>query len=526
MADRTLAFIDGRIYTLAEPPVVEAVFMQDGKIAATGSNEEIQGYSPDRTIDLNGLCVLPGFVDGHGHVTSFGKQLSTLDLTQTKSLSEVLEKTQEALCLKQRGEWLIGRGWNEENWQEKSARLDHRIISAFSSENPIWLVRVCGHVGLANEMAMKMAGVNNSTQNPAGGEIVRDPESGQPLGLFIDNAMKLITNHIPLPSLDTIKSSILKAQERLVEYGLTQIHDAGCDLMVLNAYRELNAEGRLNLRIYAMIFDQFLKDVSPFADGNLTCRAVKFFADGSLGSRGAWLIEPYDDMPKDSSGRPNYGICVTSPSELIEMGKLAVSKGFQVCTHAIGDRGVREVLDIYNRIGCGGKRFRVEHLQIVVPEDIARFNRLGVIASMQPCHAISDMHMAERRVGSRRLVGAYACKKMIDSGTKVCFGSDFPVESADPLWGFYTAVTRQNTEAKPFGGWLPNEKVSRIEALRAYTVGCAYASFEEEARGTIEPGKLADLTVLSRDIMEVEMHDILDTTVKMTVIGGKVVFER
>lgn len=510
----------GKIYVPVNS-IAQAVFVIDRKIAAVGSNDDLKKLKADVEIDLNGRCVVPGFVDGHGHVTSLGRTLLTLDLRGTKSLEEVLLKVKQKLKFVHEKSWLIGRGWDNENWRENKLPTHHKI-SEMTPRNPVWLVRVDGHMGLANKVAMNLAKIHASP-TPFGGDVPCDPVTGLSIGIFIDHAMNLITKHIPLATTEQVKQYILTAQERLLSNGITQVHDAGCNDGVLTAYKELNCEKKLKLKIYAMATqDNF---TNQWSEGNITCRSLKLMIDGALGSRGAWLSKPYLDKPFDEKGNPYFGLSLIELKRLNEIVSLAKEKGLQVCIHAIGDRAVHNVLDVFERVGCVGKRFRIEHLQLVSPYDIKRFAKLGVIASIQPIFATSDMKMAERRVKMDELC-PYPSKTLINEGVKICSGSDFPVESENPLMGFYAAITRTDHNGEPSGGWYGHEKMSREETLRSYTSGCAYASFEEKRKGTIEVGKAADLVVLSKDIMTIPPNEILKTNVDITIIDGKVVFER
>ncbi|MCH8333374.1 amidohydrolase, partial [Candidatus Sumerlaeota bacterium] len=370
--------------------------------------------------------------------------------------------------------------------------------------------------------------------DPRGGRILPDPNTSAPNGVFIDNAQGLVSRRIPRASPDRIRQGIERAIQTCIRHGLTSIHDAGVSRSQIDLYRRMIDEGDFNLRIYAMIRGGGLEtmqrffDAGPivgYGDNRLTVRSVKIVIDGALGSRGAALLQPYADDPGNS------GLLTTPPETLRRIVRGALQAGFQVCCHAIGDRGNRIVLDIYEEaLGSEPRamdhRFRIEHAQVVALVDIPRFARLGVIPSMQATHATSDMYWAEDRVGPRRIEGAYAWRKFLNEGSRIANGSDFPVEGVNPLWGIYAAVTRQDHRGWPEGGWRPEERMTRTEALRSFTIDAAYAAFEEDIKGSLEPGKLADVVVLSRDIMQIDAREILETEVVRTILGGVTVYER
>jgi hypothetical protein len=378
---------------------------------------------------------------------------------------------------------------------------------------------------------MQLAGVTRQTEDPDGGKIWRN-DVGEPTGVFVDAAIKYITDCIPEATPQQVERELLAAQDECLRLGLTGVHDAGIGEVTLKVLQRLAREGRLKLRVYAMLCE--LPEGEPIrvgiGDNRLTVRSVKLFADGALGSRGAWLLEPYSDYPRDQDGNPYYGLRGCDPRDIYRVAVKALRSGWQLCVHAIGDRANRRVLDAFRDalrdVPVSDHRFRIEHAQIVHPDDIPRFAGLGVIASMQPIHATSDMWMALRRLGEGRLEGAYAWRKFLRSGARVAAGSDFPIESANPLWGFYAAITRQDHQGRPEGGWLPGERMSRQEALRCFTIEACYAAFQEQVKGTLQAGKYADFVVLSRDIMKIEPREILATEVLLTVINGEVVYRR
>jgi predicted amidohydrolase YtcJ len=439
-----------------------------------------------------------------------------------------------------RGEdWILGGRWDHESWSSKELPT-HQDLSKAVPDRPVWLRRVDGHAGLANKKAMEVAGITRDTPNPEGGEIIKDGK-GEPTGVLIDNAMSLITRRMPASAGGgTTEEVLLKAQEMCLAAGLTSVHDAGCVPAQLGVYRELAESGKLKIRIYAMVagywaarwFDEHEPEIGIGAargeatGGKLTIRAAKLYMDGAMGSRGAWLIEPYADRPKDAEGKPYTGLAVGRTDEVEAISRHAAARGYQVCTHAIGDRGNREVLNAYERAlsGAVDRRFRIEHAQLLSFEDVPRFAKLGVIASMQPTHCTSDMRWVDERVGAERGKGAYVWGSLLRSGVRIAGGSDFPVESHNPFLGFYAAVTRCDESGTPAGGWHPSEKMTREEALRAFTIDAAYAAFEEGERGSLKVGKWADFVVIDRDVMVCPEREILGTRVLRTVVSGEEVF--
>jgi predicted amidohydrolase YtcJ len=528
-------FTNANIYTLnANRPRAEALAIAGNRIVAVGSVAEVLKLRQPQTrvMDLGGRTVLPGLIDAHGHIGGLGIYgLGRLDLSRAASFEEVVAAVAERVRTAKKGEWILGGRWDHENWPDRRLPT-HHALSRISPDNPVWLTRVDGHAGLANAAAMKIAGVSRATESPAGGEIVRD-EHGEPTGLFIDNAEEIIARHIDQPA-HGAGAAILKAQEMCLSVGLTGVHDAGVTPGEVELYRELAAQGRLKLRIYAMIAGRYAIEYftrsPPLIDERLTVRACKLYADGALGSRGAWLLEAYADRPVGPDGQPYTGLCVTQPEFLRQVAEHALLHGYQVCTHAIGDRANRAALDAYalalSRHPRENHRFRIEHAQLLHEEDIPRFAKMGVVPSMQPTHCTSDMRWVEDRVGPQRARGAYAWASLLRSGARIAAGSDFPVESHNPFLGLYAAITRQNEKGDPPAGWRSEQRMTREEALRAFTLDAAWAAFEEEIKGSLTAGKLADFVVIDRDVMTCEPREILQTRVLMTVIGGEVVFEQ
>jgi predicted amidohydrolase YtcJ len=527
--------VNGNIHTLDPArPRAEALGVAGDRIVAVGSNAEVRKLMQPQTKvrDLGGGTVLPGLIDAHCHVASLGLfGLGRINLREAGSFGDVVAAIAARVKEVQPGEWILGGRWDHEGWPGRKLPT-HRELSEVSPDNPVWLTRVDGHAGLANAAAMRLAGITRDTPDPPGGEIIRD-ETGEPTGIFVDNAEDLIDRHVDAEMPDTA-ALILKAQEMCLSAGLTGVHDAYVVPADVEVYRELADSGRLKLRIYAMVAGhaaiEHFKEHGTLIGDRLTVRAAKLFADGAMGSRGAWLLEPYSDRPTDADGKPYTGLMVTKPEFIRQVAEDGLLNGYQVCTHAIGDRANREVLNAYalalSRRPRRDHRFRIEHAQLVSLEDIPRFAKLGVIPSMQPTHCTSDMRWVYARIGKQRAVGAYAWGKLLRSGVRIPAGSDFPVESHNPFFGIYAAVTRQNHAGEPAGGWQPEDRMTRQEALRAFTLDAAYAAFEEDNKGSLEVGKLADFIVIDRDVMTCELKAILETKVLQTVIGGETVCRR
>lgn len=527
-----LILTGGRVYTMdGAGTAADAVAVRGGKIAAVGTAAGIGKYKGPETIviDLAGATVLPGFTDAHAHLFGLGRSLAEIDLMGTASpqeiRGEVLAKKQTA----REGEWISGRGWDQNDWDVKEFPTWRDL--AGTEGNPVFLRRVDGHALWVNRTALDLAGITAATPDTAGGKIIRDA-AGNPTGVFIDNAIELVKRHKPADTRDDKLAWIELAMDECNRYGLTGVHDAGNTALELSVYDELAKAGALRMRVYSMLdgekadlLDAWFER-GPYAEPThfFTVRAVKLYADGALGSRGAALLQPYSDAPGES------GLMVRTPEELYAISRDAVTHGFQVCTHSIGDAGARMMLDIYERVlaeqPAGDYRLRVEHAQVVALDDIPRFAKSGIIPSMQPTHATSDMDWAEKRLGPERIAGAYAWRTFLDQGSRIPCGSDFPVERCDPLPGIYAAVTRQDKTGNPAGGWYPEQRMTIEEAVRGFTTEAAYARFAEDRTGTLEPGMLADIVVLDKDIFDIEPREILDTAVLYTIVGGKIVYQR
>lgn len=515
---------NARAYTLDQTqPLVKSFAVRNGKFVAVGDRAiQMAGPSTQR-IDMKGATVVPGLIDAHAHMSGLGALLESRDLRHVASIEAVAAIVKEEASKRGPDEWVVLRNWDQTNWGGRFPSA--RDLDEASLGRPVYLTRVDGHAGWANSRALELAGVTKSTPDMAGGKIVRDAE-GNATGILVDRAMGLVGAKIPRAGYAQVKRQLELAARQCARLGLTGVHDAGVGADVIRAYKELIAEGKLPVRIYAMIggdgalWREYLKK-GPELGEFLTVRAIKLMGDGALGSRGAALWQPYTD------DKQNTGLLVT-PKEVIErVSREAAVNGFQVATHAIGDRANRIVLDAYSAAlgGRNDKRFRVEHAQIVSLPDFKTFADYSIIASVQSTHATSDMRWAETRLGPDRIAGAYAWRRFLDLGVKVANGSDFPVEEPDPLLGLYAALTRSDAKGMPPGGWMPDQKMTRREALESFTLGAAYAAFEENLKGSIQVGKLADFVVFDRDIMEVGAQEVLKAKVRMTVVGGKVVYE-
>ena len=479
-------------------------------------------------IDGNGKTLLPGLIDAHGHVLNYGLSLLRVDLTGTRSEQEAVQRIVDFKNANGQLDWIQGRGWNQVLWDSnefpQAALLDDAL-----SDTPAWFSRIDGHAGWANSAAMELAGVNAATPDPDGGQIIRDTE-GRPTGVFIDNAMSLISAKIPVLSIEEQKFALRKAMFALAAQGLTSVHDAGVSSRTVDAYKQLLAEGPLPVRVNVMLAGRDPALPAMLADGHfnsadmtLTINSVKISADGALGSRGAALIEDYSDEPG------NRGLLLMEPARLTELMKLAMEAGFQVNVHAIGDNANMIALDNYEQLiastGTQGMRHRIEHAQVLRYEDILRFSKLGVIASMQATHATSDKNMAQDRLGEVRILGAYAWRKLLENGAVIANGSDFPVESANPFFGLHAAITRQDHNDQPPGGWFPEESMTAVEALASFTIDAAYSGHHENSIGTLEPGKLADFILIEQDIFANAPAEIWKTEVAETWVNGLLIKE-
>jgi len=512
-----------RIYTVdPNRPAASAIAVKGGRILAVGDSVEPHIGSRTRVIEARGRTLVPGFIDSHGHMEGLGLSLETLDLRHTSSAQEVAALVAKAAGATPRSEWIRGRSWDQTRWPDK-AFPNAAILDRAAPDHPVYLTRVDGHAGWANSKALAIAGVTAATPDPSGGKIIRDNE-GRPTGVLIDRAQGLVTHKIPPSTPEQIERRLERAARECARLGLTTVHDAGAGAQVIEAYRKLIAVGRLPVRIYAMIggegdlWRRYLER-GPEIGERLTVRSIKLVADGALGSRGAALLAPYSDEPG------NTGLEILTREDIERVARAALARGFQVNTHAIGDRANRTVLDAYAALlqGPNDRRFRIEHAQVIAPADFARFRQCSVVASMQATHATSDMRWAEARLGQERAAGAYAWQTLLRHGVRIANGSDFPVEDPNPLPGFYASITRQDAAGHPGGGWFPEQRMTREEALRSWTLEGAWAAFEESTKGSLTTGKLADFILLSHNIMEVPPSQILKARVVLTVLGGEIV---
>ena len=524
---------DARIYTVDDArPAAEAMAVgADGRIVVVGTEAEVLGAHADwPRVDLDGRTVIPGLIDAHAHLLNLGTSLLQADLRGTGSVAEIVGRLQAFAATLPEGAWLTGRGWDQNDWGSGSQPFPTRAdLDAAFPTRPVWLVRIDGHAAWANTAALRVAGIDPAAPAPPdteGGAVIRDAD-GRPTGVFVDASMDLVGRAEPAPDAAYYATALERALAETARHGLTGIHEAGITLSMIQLYQSFVAEGRFPLRNYAMISQEaapaFCEAYPEHVHGDrLTVRSVKMYADGALGSRGAALLADYADDPG------NTGLLFQTRGALQEAVEAAMTCGLQVNAHAIGDRGTRTVIDAYEAAiaatGGAAGRHRIEHAQVVALADIERIASLGLIASVQPTHATSDMPWAGDRVGADRVRGAYAWRRLVDAGARLALGSDFPVERVSPLLGFYAAVTRQDADAHPAGGWYGNQSLTRAEALRGFTLDAAYAGFMESEVGSLAPGKRADYVVLSQDLMTVPPEQILATEVLATVLDGAPIY--
>jgi hypothetical protein len=541
-----LVLTGGNIITLDKfKASVEAVAIFQGRILAIGSREEIKAYisSSTQVINLEGKTAVPGLIESHGHFTSLGRSKMQLDLTKIKNWAEAVALVKQAVEKAKPGEWILGRGWHQEKWnQAPQPNVEglpiHDVLSNVSPQNPVLLTHASGHACLANAKAMELAGITGQTSNPQGGEIVRD-KNGKPIGAFRENAQDLLdkaydnflAGQTPEQAQEYLVKAIALADRTCLENGITTFQDAGASFSTIDTYKQLVQDNKLGVRLYVMIgeatpiLNEKITQYKMIGMGNdhLTVRSIKRLIDGALGSHGAWLLEPYDSLPGST------GLNTEPIPAMKETARIAVENGFQLCTHAIGDRANRVTLDVYEEAFMSHPdkndlRWRIEHAQHLKPVDIPRFKKLGVIAAMQGIHAASDGPWVPKRLGEKRSQeGAYAWRKLLDAGAIISNGTDVPVEDINPIACFHASVTRKMKNGHIFYG---EQRMTRDEALRSYTINGAYAAFEEDIKGTLTPGKLADITVLSQDIMTVPDDEILNTQVVYTIVGGKILYRK
>ena len=540
-----LVLHSGNIVTVDERiGTVQALAARGGRILAVGSNDDIRKLIGDRTkvINLDGRTAITGFIEGHGHFTGVGNATLILDLSKVDNWDQVVDMVAAAAKRTAPGEWIVGRGWHQEKWSRQPAGNvkgfpPHDSISAVTPDHPVALRHASGHASFFNQKAMQLAGIDRDTISPPGGEIIKN-DKGEPIGVFSETAAGLVSRvrssqgirRSPESRRLELRQEIELAVQECLRKGVTSFQDAGSSFADVDMFREMAERGELGVRLWVIIrtsnrdLELNLSNYRMVNAGDhfLTVRALKCSIDGALGSRGAWLLQPYSDEPGSS------GLETATVARVTRMAELGVQHGFQVCVHAIGDRANREVLDIYEKVWGqqhDGQqlRWRIEHAQHIHRDDIPRFGKLGVIASMQGVHCTSDAPYVLPRLGAQRAEeGAYVWQKLLQSGAVVTNGTDAPVEDVDPIASFSASVTRKGKNGEAF---YPDQAMSRIAALRSYTISCAYAAFEEDSKGTLTPGKLADMVILSQDLLTVPEEQILDTQVITTIVAGKVVYD-
>ena len=539
-------FINGIVYTVdVANPKAQAVAVKDGLILAVGTSEAIQAYVGESTevIDLQGKTMTPGLIESHAHLMGIGYNKLEIDLMGVKTYDELIQKVAEAAATAKPGDWITGRGWHQDKWLQMPDKTvqgfqTHDALSEVTPNNPVYLAHASGHASFVNKKAMELAGINplrseNPTQEVEGGEVLRD-ELGNPTGILVERASGLVARLIPETTPEKNEEALTLALQELAEKGITSFHDAGSGQGVIDLVQKFKNEGKLTSRMYIMLsgrqpelLEQWYQK-GPMIDPDhfVTVRSIKLNCDGALGPWGAWLLEDYSDKPG------HRGHETLPMSVVTEVSERAIPLGFQVCAHAIGDRANQEILDRFEAAlaknpEAKDHRFRIEHAQHIHPDDIPRFGQLGVIAAMQAIHLSSDRPWAIDRLGEKRIIdGAYVWQKLMQTGAVVTNGTDAPVEPVDPLPSFYASVTRKTLQGLPEGGYEADQKMTRAEALKSYTLDGAYAEFEEDFKGSIEVGKAADFTVYDKDIMEIPENDILNAKVEMTVVGGKIVYKK
>lgn len=533
-----LMLVNGNIYTGdKQHPKAEMVMVRDGRITYVGTSAEAtrRPAGPQRTVDLHGATVVPGLNDAHLHLAGIGFRELNFDLEGTRGVAELKEKLRARIAQTGARQWVVGRGWIETHWTPAEFPTA-RELDEVSPDNPVVLKRSDGHALVANKVALKLARIDKSTPDPTGGKILRYPDSGEATGMLIDEAQTLVERLIPPPTAAEVEHALIVGAQREVSLGWTGVQIAGHGYEEAELVRRLVKEGKIKLRIYDAVSApgtdaELLLAHGPVigeSDGRYTRRGVKLYIDGALGSRGAALLAPYADAPD------NTGLLMKRADELRPFLADALRHGIQVETHAIGDRGNRMMLDLYEQAFAAvpakerkvaEPRWRIEHAQIIAPADIPRFAPSGIIASMQPSHAIGDLYFAPKRLGSARLAGAYAWQSLLRSGAVIAIGSDAPVERGEPLIEFYAAVARRSLDGFANDDWHLEQRMTREQALRAMTADAAFAAFEEKERGTIAEGQRADFTVFSADIMQIPEAEILKAKCLMTIVGGEVVYE-
>ena len=511
------------IYTVSQGfDIVKAFAIKDGKFIAVGSNSDILSkYEATETLDAQGQAIYPGLIDAHAHFYRYGLGLQVVDLLGAESEQELIERVVKQHENTPDAPWILGRGWDQNLWEEKEFPTKDELDKLFP-ETPVLLTRIDGHAALVNQKALDLGGITAKTEMIGGKVILED---GKPTGVLIDNAIKLVSSKVPDPSEEESRIGLLAAQENCFEVGLTTVVDAGLDRSTIELMHQMHEEKTLKMRIYAMVnpTDENMKhyfEKGTYQDDNLTVKSFKIYGDGALGSRGAALLQPYHDHST------NFGFLLNTPEAFDELAKKMYENGFQMNTHCIGDSANRTLLDIYAKHlkGKNDLRWRIEHAQIVSKEDISKFASYSIIPSVQPTHATSDMYWAGQRLGPFRIKTAYAYKDLLDQNGMLALGSDFPVENINPMYGFHAAVVRKDAKNYPADGFQMENRIRREEALKGMTIWAAYSNFEENLKGSIEVGKLADFVIFEKDMMTAPHNELRDLKVKATYIGGEKVY--
>ena len=540
--DADLIIENGTIYTMNDlNPIIEAVAVKNGKIIGLGSKSHIKSFESKntKTLDLKGYTMTPGLIEGHGHFMGLGYSKMRLDLSTVANYNELVDMVADAVSNAKPGEWILGRGWHQSKWDTKPLDLvkgfqTHNKLSQVSPDNPVWLKHASGHAAFGNAKAMEIAGVTAETEFGFGGEIIKDLK-GNPTGVFNERAQGLVSRYVEEEGDGDSQRALQLAVKECLENGITSFQDAGSGTDAINSIREGLSKGELKVRLYVMLTSRdpellkaWYKKGPEIGTGNdyLTIRSIKLNADGALGSRGAWLLDDYRDRPG------HFGMATQSMEYVYEVSKDGLANGFQVNTHAIGDRANREVLDQYQKVFnerpelALDHRWRIEHAQHIDPLDIPRFGKMGVIPSIQGIHMSSDRPWAIDRLGEKRIKdSAYVWRDLINTGAIIINGTDVPVEPINPIASLYASSTRQTLSGSPKGGYEPSQKMTRLEALKSYTINAAYGAFEEDIKGTIDIGKYADFTIFSQNIITVPDDQLLNTKIKYTIINGEIEYQ-
>ena len=540
--DADLIIENGTIYTMNDlNPIIEAVAVKNGKIIGLGSKSHIKSFKSKntKTLDLKGYTMTPGLIEGHGHFMGLGYSKMRLDLSTVANYNELVNMVADAVSKAKPGEWILGRGWHQSKWDTKPLDLvkgfqTHNKLSQVSPDNPVWLKHASGHAAFGNAKAMEIAGITSETEFGFGGEIIKDLK-GKPTGVFNERAQGLVSRYVEEEGDGDSQRALQLAVKACLENGITSFQDAGSGTDAINNIREGLSNGELKVRLYVMLTSRDPELLKAWynkgpeigtGDDYLTIRSIKLNADGALGSRGAWLLDDYRDRPG------HFGMATQSMEYVYEISKDGLANGFQVNTHAIGDRANREVLDQYQKVFnerpelALDHRWRIEHAQHIDPLDIPRFGKMGVIPSIQGIHMSSDRPWAINRLGEKRIKdSAYVWRDLINTGAIIINGTDVPVEPINPIASIYASSTRQTLSGSPLGGYEPFQKMTRLEALKSYTLNAAYGAFEEDIKGTIDIGKYADFTIFSQNIITVPDDQLLNTKIKYTIINGQIEYQ-